>query len=132
VGGQIMTILAYVLLILGAFLTATSATVLLFSIKERTNCIFSIIFFIASSLMIPFSNNLIRRYDLDYINGTIIDCQKDIAEVSKKMSNYEEGTHEYEMIYVKYLKLNNKLSLYQSRFDNRIKQLKSNFKEEKK
>jgi hypothetical protein len=28
--------------------------------------------------------------------------------------------------------LNNKLSLYQSRFDNRIKQLKSNFKEEKK
>ena len=127
-----MTILAYVLLILGAFLTATSATVLLFSIKERTNCIFSIIFFIASSLMIPFSNNLIRRYDLDYINGTIIDCQKDIAEVSKKMSNYEEGTNEYEMIYVKYLKLNNKLSLYQSRFDNRIKQLKSNFKEEKK
>jgi hypothetical protein len=127
-----MTILAYVLLILGAFLTATSATVLLFSIKERTNCIFSIIFFIASSLMIPFSNNLIRRYDLDYINGTIIDCQKDIAEVSKEMSTYEEGTNEYEMIYVKYLKLNNKLSLYQSRFDNRIKQLKSNFKEEKK
>lgn len=129
-----MAELAYALLILGTFLTAISATVLLFSIKEKEGgfqTIFSIIFFIATSLMIPFSNSLIRKYDLDYINKVIVNCQENIAEISKELSNYEEGTNEYEMIYVKYLKLNNKLSLYQSRFDNRIKQLKSKFKEDK-